>query len=570
MPSNISVIGAGEMGHGIAEVAALNGFSVRITDIKQEFIDRGMERIRASLGKLVKNRRITEAQSAAAIERIRPTLDLREAVRAADVVIEAVLEDLDLKKKLFAEVDGIAPPHAILASNTSGLSITAMGRATKRPDRVVGMHFFNPAVLMPLIEVVKGDDTSAKTVREAEALARAFKKTSVVCRKDVPGFITSRTIAPYMLEAAWIHHEEGIPKEAIDSALRFKVGFPMGPFELADQVGIDLMVYATEKAGLAAPPPMKDLVAAGKFGRKSGEGFYAYVGGGRPTITPDLGKGFDPARILAPVINVAAGLVEDKVANVEEIDEAMRLGTAFPLGPLALGDALGLDAVLAALRGSRRYTPTKILETMVARGDLGEKSGKGFYEHPKEEGAMVYQTILVSRDAESGVATITLNRPDRLNTLTPQLVEELDLACAFRVAAKRAKIGLTEVSLGLIPGAGGIARSVKLLGLARAKELVLQGLRLTADEALAIGLVTQVHENDAFAAAVKVFAEKLAKGPPIALRLAKHVLNRAADVPLEAALEAEAMAFGHVTSTEDIFEGIQAFMEKREPKFKGE
>jgi len=650
MASQIAVIGAGEMGHGIAELAALNGFSVRMTDIKQEFIDRGMERIRASLGKLVKNRRITEAQSAAALERIRPTLELREAVRAADVVIEAILEDLDLKKNLFAEIDGLAPPHAILASNTSGLSITAMGRATKRPDRVVGMHFFNPAVLMPLIEVVKGDDTSAKTVREAEALARAFKKTSVVCRKDVPGFITSRTIAPYMLEAAWIVHEEGIPKEAIDSALRFKVGFPMGPFELADQVGIDLMVYATEKAGIAAPPPMKDLVAAGKFGRKSGEGFYSYGGGGRPTITPDLGKGFDPARVLAPVINVAAGLVEDKVANVEEIDEAMRLGTAFPLGPLALGDALGLDVVLAALRGSPRHAPTKILERMVARGDLGEKSGKGFYEHPKEEGAMVYQTILVSRDPESGVATITLNRPDRLNTLTPQLVEELDralgelekddavrclvvaasgdkafsagadltsfgdvtkshrvwrmsrrtqdvfnrlanfpkptiaaiqgyafgggcelgLACDFRIAAKRAKIGLTEVTLGLIPGAGGIARSVKLLGLARAKELVLQGLRLTADEALAIGLVTQVHENDAFPAAVKAFAEKLAKGPPIALRLAKHVLNRAADVPLEAALEAEAMAFGHVTSTEDIFEGIQAFMEKREPKFKGE
>src|SRR3989442_1074554 len=211
MPSQIAVIGAGEMGHGIAELAALSGFTVRITDVKQEC-----------------------------------------------------------------------------------------------PDRVVGMHFFNPAVLMPLIEVVKGDDTSAKTVREAEALARAFKKTSVVCRKDVPGFITSRTIAPYMLEAAWIHHEEGIPKEAIDSALRFKVGFPMGPFELADQVGIDLMVYATEKAGLAEQPPMKDLVAAGKFGRKSGEGFYAYVGGGRPTITPDLGKGFGPPRLPAPPIEAPA------------------------------------------------------------------------------------------------------------------------------------------------------------------------------------------------------------------------------------------------------------------------
>ncbi len=644
------MIGAGEMGHGIAELAALHGFQVTMRDLKTEFVDRGMERIRWSLGKLVEGGNLTEAESKEVLARVHPTVDLKAAVKDADVVIEAVLEDIDLKKRLFEEIDGIAPARAILASNTSGLSITAMGRATKRPDRVVGMHFFNPAVLMPLIEIVKGDDTSEATVREAEALARALKKTSVVCRKDVPGFITSRTIAPYMLEAAWIHHEEGVPTEVIDSAMRFKVGFPMGPFELADQVGIDLLAYATEKAGVPVPPPMTALVAAGKFGRKAGEGFYSYRGGGRPKITPDLGKGFDPARILAPVINVAAGLVEEGVATHQEVDEAMRLGTAFPLGPLALADALGIDTVLKVLRGSPRYAPARILEAMAARGDLGEKSGQGFYPHAKTEGSIVYETILVSKDAETGIATITLNRPDRLNTLIPQLVDELEralveiekddgmrclvltgageksfsagadvtafgdvakshrvwrasrrtqevfnrvanfprptvaaingyalgggcelaLACDFRVAARRAKIGQTEITLGLIPGAGGIPRLVKLLGLARAKELVLLGPKLSADEALAIGLVNRVFENEGFAAGVREFAGKLAKGPPIAMRLAKQVLNRAADIPLDAALEAEAMAFGHVTSTEDIFEGIQAFMEKREPKFKGE
>jgi len=651
MAWRIAVIGAGEMGHGIAELAALNGFEASMRDIKQEFLDRGMERIRWSLGKLVENNQVTQGQADDALRRIRLTLDLREAVKDADVVIEAVLEDIDLKKAVFAEIDAHAPPHAILASNTSGLSITAMGRATKRRERVAGMHFFNPVVMMPLIEVVKGDDTSEETIREVQDLARALKKTPIVCRKDIPGFITTRTIAPYMLEAAWIHDEEGIPTEVIDSAMRFQVGFPMGPFELADQVGIDLIVYATEKAGIPAPPPMKRLVGAGKFGRKVGQGFYSYASGDRPRITPDQGREFDPTRILAPVINVAAGLIEEGAASAAEIDEAMRLGTGFPKGPLAIADALGLDVVLAALQGAKRGAPAKILQSVAARGELGIKSGKGFYVHGAAEvESMAYETILVSRDAQTGVATITLNRPDRLNTLVPQLIDELEralaelerddsvrclviagagekafsagadvtsfgdvskshrawrmsrrtqqvfnrladfpkptvaaiqgyalgggcelaLACDFRIAAKRAKIGQTEITFGLIPGAGGIARLVKLLGLARAKELVLLGPRLTAAEAHALGLVNEVHENEAFSAAVKTFAEKLARGPPIAMRLAKHVLNRAADVPLDAALEAEAMAFGHVTSTEDVYEGVQAFMEKREPKFKGE
>ncbi|MEK6838870.1 MAG: 3-hydroxyacyl-CoA dehydrogenase NAD-binding domain-containing protein, partial [Candidatus Thermoplasmatota archaeon] len=361
---------------------------------------------------------------------MRKTLDLKEAVHNADVVVEAILEDLDLKKKVFSEIDALAPPRTILASNTSGLSITALGRATKRREKVVGMHFFNPVVLMPLIEIVRGDDTSDETVREADALARAMKKTPIVCRKDIPGFITTRTIAPYMLEAAWIHHEEGIPKEVIDSAMRFKVGFPMGPFELTDQVGVDLMVYATEKAGLPAPPPMKALVVAGKFGRKMGEGFYSYRSGERPKITPDLGKDFDPMRILAPVINIAAGLVEDDVASPAEIDEAMRLGTAFPKGPLALADESGIDKVLAVLKESTRFTPTKLLREMAARGELGVRSGKGFYEHRMEETAMGYETIVVSKNSETQVAMLTLNRPDRLNTITPQMIEEIDRALA--------------------------------------------------------------------------------------------------------------------------------------------
>ena len=646
----VAVIGAGEMGHGIAELAALRGFKVSVRDTTQEYVERGMDRIRWSLGKLVEKSEIPKEEADGALARIHPTTDLQEAVRAADLVVEAVFEDLDLKKKVFAEVDAHAPPHALLASNTSGLSITAMGRATKRPDKVVGLHFFNPVMLMPLIEIVRGDDTSDETLAAAEELARALKKTAIVCRKDVPGFITTRTIAPYMLEAAWIHDEDHIATSVIDSALKFQVGFPMGPFELLDRVGIDLMQMATAKQGLPVPPCIGALVKEGKFGQKSGEGFYDHRHGAKPPITPEQGKGFDPLRVLAPVFNEAARLVEWKVAPPETIDLAMRLGTAFPRGPLALADEYGLDAVMAALKISKRHTPVKLLEDMVARGELGERAEKGFYAHGKGAKAMTYETIVVTKDAETMVATVTLNRPDRLNTITEQMTNELEralielereesvrcvlltgagekafsagadvttfggltksyaardvsrrwthvysrlaefpkptvaaingycfggglemaLACDFRLAAKRAKLGLTELNLGLIPGAGGGPRTVKLLGLARAKELVLLAPRLSADDALRAGLVTQVVENDAFEAAAKQFAAKLARSAPVAYRLAKAVLNQAADTATPSALEAESTAFGHVVSTEDIFEGIQAMMEKREPKFKGQ
>src|SRR5881628_850687 len=598
----IAVIGAGEMGHGVAELAALHGHDVRLRDIKKEYIDRGMERIRWSLGKLVEKKQITEAQADEALGRIHATIELREACHDADFVIEAVFEDPELKRKVFRELYEAAPPKTILASNTSALPITDMASATKRPKKVVGMHFFNPPMLMPLVEVIRADTTSEATLQAA-----------------------------------------------IDLAMRFRAGFPMGPFELADQVGVDVLHHLTVNANRPMPRSVQDLVDRKKLGHKVGEGFYSYKEG-RPKLTPEMGQAFNPIRILAPMINEAAELVAMDVASPSEIDEAMRLGTAFPKGPLATADDLGIDVVLAALKDVKDVKPAKILEEMADRGDLGVKSGKGFYEHDSGGDTMTYETLLVAQDAATHVATITINRPDRLNTLSPQVFEELDkalsilgeddgvrcvivtgagdrsfsagadltsfgdiskafkvwrfsqrseavvthlanfpkptiaainghcfgggleiaLACDFRIAASRAKLGQTEVNLGLVPGAGGSQRLVRVVGQAKAKELVLLGLRLTADEAAAIGLVTKTVPNEAFAAEVCGFAEKLAKQAPIAIRLAKVLLNRSADTPIDAALEMEAMAFGLISSTEDIYEGLQAFMEKREPKFKGE
>jgi len=645
----IAVIGAGEMGHGIAELAALHGHDVRLRDIKQEYLDRGLERIRWSLGKLVEKNQIRQAEAAAALARIRATLDLREACKDADIAIEAVFEDAQLKKKVFQELDSAAPEKTILASNTSALPITNMARATKRPQKVVGMHFFTPPMLMPLIEVIRADTTSDATLAAAVDLTKSLGKTPIVVRKDVPGFITTRVLGPYFEEAAWIHEQEGIPIETIDAAMRFRAGFPMGPFELADQVGVDVLHHLIVNANRPMPKAVQALVDAKKVGRKAGAGFYAYAEG-RPKLTPEIGATFEPIRILAPMINEAAELVSLDVASPAEIDEAMRLGTAFPKGPLATADDLGIDVVLAALNRHPRSKPAKILEDMVARGDLGVKSGKGFYEHRGGGEVTKYDTILVTTDTASMVATVTLNRPDRLNTLSPQVFDELEqalieldrhadvrcvvitgagdrafsagadltsfsdiskafkvwqfsrraeevfsrlanfpkptiaainghcfggglelaIACDFRIAAKRAKLGQTEVNIGLVPGAGGSQRLVRILGQPKAKELIFLGSRLSAQEAAAIGLVTKTVENEAFDSEVRSFAEKLAKQAPIAIRLAKALLNRSGDVPIDAALEMEAMAFGLVASTEDIYEGLQAFMEKREPKFKGE
>ncbi len=645
----LAVIGAGEMGHGIAELAALHGHEVAMRDVKQELLDRGMERIRWSLGKLVEKNQIRPEQRDEVLARIRVTTDLAQATRDAAIVIEAIFEDLDLKKRVFRELDRAAPKDAILASNTSALPITNMARATKRPHKVVGMHFFNPPMLMPLVEVIRADTTDDATLEAAVGLAKSLGKTVVVVKKDVPGFITTRVLGPYFEEAAWIHDTERVPIETIDAAMRFRAGFPMGPFELADQVGIDVLHHLIKNANRPVPRSVQTLIDEKKFGRKVDEGYYSYKGG-RPTLRPEMGSGFDPIRILAPMINEAAELVALDVASPAEIDEAMRLGTAFPDGPQTMADKVGVDTVLSALRDHPRSKPAAILSEMVARGDLGAKSGKGFYQHRMEREMMAQGTLLIAKDPATHVATITINRADSLNTLTPEFFEDFDralgelqadetvrcvviigagdrafsagadltsftevskafkvwrssrrsqevflrlanfpkptvaainghcfggglelaLACDFRIAARRVRLGQTEVNLGLVPGAGGSQRLVRILGQAKAKELVMLGSRLTADEAASLGLVTKAVENEAFAAEVRGFSERLAKQAPIAIRLAKVLLNRAIDTPIDASLEMEAMAFGLVTSSEDVFEGLQAFLEKREPKFKGE
>ncbi len=277
--SKIAVLGAGTMGNGIAQVAASCGFEVALYDIEQSFLDRGLERIKSSLQRLVKKEKLTAAQSEEALGRIRPVLDLSEACLEADLVIEAAPEVMELKKTLFGKVDRLAPEKAILATNTSQLSVTAIGAVTSRPDRFIGMHWFNPPPLMQLIEIVVGVNTSTETLEIIKEISRRMGKTPVVC-KDSQGFITSRALTAFLVECYRIHQEGVATAEDIDTAIRLGLNHPMGPMQLSDFIGLDVITHIchslVEAYGDRYLPTQSlvNMVRAGKHGVKTGAGFY--------------------------------------------------------------------------------------------------------------------------------------------------------------------------------------------------------------------------------------------------------------------------------------------------------
>jgi 3-hydroxybutyryl-CoA dehydrogenase len=278
----VSVLGAGIMGAGIAQVAAQVGLDVKIMDIEDKFIEKGMDAIKQSLGRFVKKEKIAQADAVAAVARIKGVTDLIESVKDVDVVIEAIPENMAFKKETFGTIDRVCPDDVIFASNTSGLSITEMASATKRADRFVGMHFFNPVPMMQLVEIVKGFDTSDETVTVIRDLATKMGKTSILVN-DTPGFATSRFIGVMMNEAISAYAEGIASAEDIDLGMRLGMNHPMGPLELADFVGLDTLLYSMEHMAEEYGDPkyrpallLRQMVRAGHLGRKTGKGFYDY------------------------------------------------------------------------------------------------------------------------------------------------------------------------------------------------------------------------------------------------------------------------------------------------------
>ncbi len=280
----VGVLGAGAMGNGIAQLAAQIGCDVILRDIKDEFVERGIRNIDKFLSRSVEKGKMETSEKDAILGRITGTTDMSQ-LKDADFIVEAVIEDLDLKKTVFKELDELCRPEVILATNTSSMSLTEIASATNRPDKVCGMHFFNPAPLMKLVEVIRGFSTSDEAVATTTDLAKKMGKITVEVKKDSPGFIVNRIMIPHMLEAIKIVEEGIASMEDVDTAVKNGLNYPMGPFELMDLTGIDICYFVAEyfykelnkESKWVSPNLLKTMIRANKLGRKTGAGWYDYT-----------------------------------------------------------------------------------------------------------------------------------------------------------------------------------------------------------------------------------------------------------------------------------------------------
>ena len=421
------------MGHGIAEVSAIAGYDVVVRDVEQRFIDRAREKITWSVKKLAGKGGLAEPAEKV-LSRITYSISLEEAVKSADLVIEAVPEDLELKRAVYSEVGKFAKPESILATNTSSIPITEIAAMVTEPGRVAGLHFFNPVVIMALVEVIRGAQTSQATIDSVVSFSRKLGKQIVVVQQDIPGFIVNRIMARLMAASSIFVQLKLASFTEVDSSLKFRAGLPMGAFELADYVGLDVLLdveRALSRRGydIEPSPLFEERVRSGALGVKSGRGFYAYSAGEpRARVPPEQAGKVNFVDLLAPAVNEAAWLVSQHIATANDVDTAIVLGLGFPKGLLKMADEWGLDVVEASLESLYVMTakewlvPCEYLSSLVSEGHLGVKSGRGFFNYSasaeKNQGP-------VGMEKRGPIAYLTLNRPEKLNAINPDMLKEL-------------------------------------------------------------------------------------------------------------------------------------------------
>jgi enoyl-CoA hydratase/3-hydroxyacyl-CoA dehydrogenase len=664
-----AVVGAGTMGGQIAQTIAAAGVPVVLKDIDQALVQAGIDEAasvtRAQVGRLADKGRITAEQADAQLDeilaRIHGTTSY-DGFGDVDLVIEAVPERMDIKQAVFAELDAATPGHAILASNTSSLSITEIGDATLRPHKVVGFHYFYPASIMPLIEIVEGDDTSAETVTAAVTFAQAIRKQPITCA-EVPGFVVNRILKSGIAEVWREQEEKGLSIKAIDEGVGAAGVVPVGPYRLVDLLGLDTVLHVAEhlvesygQERFYVPKAMQKLVANGKLGAKTGgEGLYDPQGQANVPgdAEPDVAE---LVQLLSLKTFLEACLVlEEGVATHRDIDFGMMAGAGLDprrglLPPFMRADSEGLDTILARMesaqeRHGERFAPPTILRRLVAQGRLGQKTGQGFYAYPQPDADdSVPPTQVVKLETRGDGVAIAWLANGQMNSLSPQVIEdlqalwstvkdsdvralviasanpflycagadikaftsmdessgaqlvdgahallrelgcsrvatiaavnglafgggcELAMACDVRIAARSALFGQPEIKLGIIPGFGGTQRLPRLVGEGRALEMNLVGDPILADEALELGLVNRLVDDHELLDSALQWARKLAAQAPLAVAQIKRV---SAAGELDEGIEAEKRAFAEVFLSADAKEGIAAFLGKRPPRFQG-
>lgn len=379
----VGVLGGGTMGSGIVQVAAQNGHQVVLVDLNEQILNKSKHQLDKIMNRLVEKERITQEQANHTRSNIHYSQDIHDFAKCG-IVIEAIIENLEIKSKVFAQLEQITPKGCILASNTSSLSIASIGSVLEDPSKMIGIHFFNPAPLMPLVEIIPAVQTSSTTLKQARDLIDDWKKITVVC-KDTPGFIVNRVARPFYGEALRIY-EEGVADFAtIDWAMTIIGGFRMGPFTLMDYIGNDINYTVTETVFSAfyydpryKPSfTQKRHVEAGYFGRKSGRGYFDYSEDAQNQLANEnheLGRQIVD-RILIMLINEAIDAVFLNIGSKEDVDLAMTKGVNYPKGLLSWCDEIGLDVVLEKLEvmfqeyGEDRYRPSPLLRRMVQNNE---------------------------------------------------------------------------------------------------------------------------------------------------------------------------------------------------------
>jgi len=421
-----AVVGAGTMGGQIAQTIAAAGIPVVLKDIDDALVQAGLEEARnvtsGQVAKLVERGKLSDEQASAQTEEVLARIEGTTSYAAfgdVDFVIEAVPERIDIKQAVFAELDAATPGHAILASNTSSLSITEISDATLRPERVVGFHYFYPASVMPLIEIVEGEETSAETVTAALTFAQAIRKQPITCA-EVPGFVVNRILNSGIAEVWREQEEKGLSIKKIDEGMGAAGVVPVGPYYLVNLLGLDTVLHVAEhlvesygEERFYVPKGMQKLVADGKLGAKTGgEGFYDAQG------EPNLPGEADPdvselVELLSLKTLLEACLVlEEGVATHRDIDFGMMAGAGLDprrglLPPFMRADSEGLDVVLERMENARerygeRFAPPTILRRLVAQGRLGQKAGEGFYPYPQPDAEQPAEVVKLQTGEQPG------------------------------------------------------------------------------------------------------------------------------------------------------------------------